>query len=110
MKKDKKIEEENIEEIEFVEENEKVSGFGSKKSEQKLKEKIKILESEKTEYLDGWQRARAEMANLKKQHSEEKKLFTTIGKESMISEIIPSLDNFDAAFSNKEAWEKVDSA
>jgi molecular chaperone GrpE (heat shock protein) len=43
------------------------------------------------------------MANLKKQHAEEKKLFTALGKENMIREIIPVLDNFDAAFSNEEA-------
>lgn len=103
--------EENIEDVEFVGENneEQKSSFssGSKKKE-KLKEKIKVLEQEKNEYLDGWQRARAEMVNLKKNHLEEKKLFTSLGKESLLKEIIPGLDNFDAAFSNKEAWEKVD--
>ncbi len=108
-KKKQKDKEENID-IEFVEENEKVSGFGGGKSDKKLKEKIKVLESEKKEYLDGWQRARAEMANLKKNHAEEKKMFTSLGKEMMMLEFIPALDNFDAAFSNKEAWEKVDSA
>ena len=33
-----------------------------------------------------------------------------MGRESMMAEIIPALDNFDAAFSNKEAWLKVDDA
>jgi molecular chaperone GrpE len=33
-----------------------------------------------------------------------------MGRESIINEIIPALDNFDAAFSNKEAWLKVDDA
>jgi molecular chaperone GrpE (heat shock protein) len=43
------------------------------------------------------------MVNLKKNHLEEKKLFTSLGKEALLEEIIPGLDNFDAAFSNKEA-------
>ena len=51
MKKEEQ--KENIEDVEFVEENEVVSTFGGKKSDQKLKEKIKVLESEKAEYLDG---------------------------------------------------------
>ena len=107
-KKEAKVEENNSEEIVFEEENSKSSfGGGSVK---KLKEKIKKLEEEKKEYLNGWQRARAEMVNLKKNHQEEKKLFTSLGKEALLKEIIPVLDNFDAAFSNKEAWERVDSA
>jgi hypothetical protein len=49
MKKEK----ENNDDVEFVLENESVSGFGGKKSEQKLKDNIKVLKSEKSEYLDG---------------------------------------------------------
>lgn len=112
--KDEKIEdvyEEGIEDVVFEEGDVEKSTFSSgDKKEEKMKDKIKVLEKEKNEYLDGWQRARAEMVNLKKNHLEEKKLFTSLGKESFLLEIIPVLDNFDAAFSNKQAWEKVDSA
>lgn len=108
MKKEEEME--SFEDVEFVEENSEVkSGFSSgRKKEDSLKEKIKVLEGERNEYLDGWQRARAEMVNLKKSHLEEKKLFTSLGKESFLEDVIPILDNFDAAFSNKEAWGKVD--
>jgi molecular chaperone GrpE (heat shock protein) len=103
MKKEEEME--SFEDVEFVEENSEVkSGFSSgRKKEDSLKEKIKVLEGERNEYLDGWQRARAEMVNLKKSHLEEKKLFTSLGKESFLEDVIPILDNFDAAFSNKEA-------
>ncbi len=74
----------------------------------KLKEKIKKLEAEKKEYLEGWQRERATLSNLKKEFAEEKSKLLEKGKEEMIMEIIPVLDNFEAAFSNKEVWEKVD--
>ncbi|PID83513.1 nucleotide exchange factor GrpE [Candidatus Campbellbacteria bacterium] len=84
--------------------------FDSQSEVKKLKKQIKNLQKEKEEYLIGWQKERADMVNLKKQTEEEKKLFTNLGKESLLLEIIPVLDNFEAAFSNKEAWEKVDEA
>jgi molecular chaperone GrpE (heat shock protein) len=40
------------------------------------------------------------MVNLKKQHEEEKKLFTSIGREKMLNDLVPVLDNFEAAFSS----------
>lgn len=63
---------------------------------------------ERAEYLDGWQRSQAEIKNLQKRHDEERKMFTTLGKESLLQDLIPMLDNFDAAMSNKEVWESVD--
>jgi molecular chaperone GrpE (heat shock protein) len=38
------------------------------------------------------------MVNLNKQHQDEKKLFTSLGKEALLEDIIPVLDNFNAAF------------
>ena len=100
VRKEKKEEDivfENEEQINFV-----------RKSDSKLKKEIKKLKKEKKEYLEGWQRARADLANLKKQHETEKKIFTTLGREAFLLDILPIIDNFEAAFSNKEAWEKVD--
>ncbi len=74
----------------------------------KLKEKIKKLESEKTEYMDGWQRERADFINYKKRVEGEKLEVIKYSNENLVSDIIPVLDSFDMAFSNKEAWEKVD--
>jgi hypothetical protein len=55
MKKKEIKDFEEVEEIIFEEENSEVkSSFSSgSKKEEKLKEKIKILEKEKNEYLDG---------------------------------------------------------
>ena len=95
---------EEVEDIIIEEENPEVT-FGGKKK--KDTDKIQKLLDEKQEYLDGWQRARAEMANLKKVHAEEKLMFTTLGKQSLLEELIPMLDNFDAAFKDQEAWNQV---
>ena len=63
---------------------------------------------ERDEYLAGWQRSQADMKNLQKRHEDEKKMFTTLGKETLLQDLIPVLDNFDAAFRNSEVWESVD--
>lgn len=93
-----------IDDVTIEEEDiERTLGGRSKKDADKLKR----LESEKQEYLDGWQRARAEMTNLKKQHADERAMFTSLGKQSLLEELLPMLDNFDAAFADKSAWEQV---
>ncbi len=74
----------------------------------KLKEKIKILEKEKQENLDGWQRERADFVNYKKRSDQEKIDVIKYSNENLVSEIIPVLESFEMAFSNKEAWEKID--
>ena len=74
----------------------------------KLKEKIKILEKEKQEYMDGWQRERADFINYKKRVENEKIEVVKYANEGLLEEITQVLDSFEMAFSNKEAWEKVD--
>lgn len=90
---------------ESTEEGEALAGSAKLK---KLQEKIKLLEKEKQEYLDGWQRSRADYANLQKSTEEDKKRFKAIFTESFVEELIPVVDSFSMAFANKEAWEKVD--
>ena len=92
---------------ESTEEGEALSG-GTKIK--KLQDRIKELEKEKQEYLDGWQRARADYANLQKITEDDKKRFKEMFAESFVSDLIPVVDSFLMAMSNKEAWEKVDPA
>jgi len=74
----------------------------------KLREKIKNLESEKQEYLTGWQRAKADMVNARQRDEAERKDFIKYANEGLISDLISVLDSFDMAMGNKEAWEKAD--
>jgi molecular chaperone GrpE len=74
----------------------------------KLKEKIKTLEKEKQENMDGWQRERADFINFKKRTETEKLEVIKYANESLVEELLPTLDSFEMAFANKEAWEKVD--
>ena len=96
------------EEIEpTTEEGEAISGTQKIK---KLQEQIKELQKEKQEYLDGWQRARADYANLQKTTDEDKKRVRRLVEEDFIYKLIPIVDSFLMAMNNKEAWEKVDTA
>lgn len=67
-----------------------------------IKEKLEKLEKERDEYLNGWQRAKADFANYKK---EERERFDEVlkysGKE-MLSELITVMDSFDLALSTLE--------
>lgn len=76
----------------------------------KLQEQIKLLQKEKQEYLDGWQRARADYANLQKTTDEDKKRFRAVFAEKFVEDLLPVIDSFNMAMSNKEAWDKVEPA
>ncbi len=74
----------------------------------KLKEQLSACQKERQEYLDGWQRSKAEFVNARKRDEEAQKDFVRFSNENLITELIPVLDSFNMAMNNKEAWEKVD--
>ncbi len=73
-----------------------------------LRDKLKKCEAEKLDYLTGWQRTKADMVNARKRDEERQKELVKYANEELILDILPVLDSFDMARSNKEAWEKVD--
>jgi molecular chaperone GrpE len=73
----------------------------------KLKEKIKKLTAEKDEYMNGWQRERADFVNFKKRSEEEKKEYIRFANENLLEEMLTVLESFDMAFMNKEQWNAV---
>lgn len=77
------------------------------KEEKKETELEKALR-ERDEYLAGWQRAKADFSNAKKRWEEELKSYRAVANEGLIEELLPVLQSFEMAFSNKEAWEKAD--
>ena len=74
----------------------------------KLKERLKSCQKERAEYLDGWQRTKADFINAKKREEEERGEFVKFSRKELIKELLPALDSFHTAFGNKEVWEKVD--
>jgi len=106
-KEDKKIkkEVEDVEDISIEEEQQEVSSFSG--DSKKLRDKLKKCTEEKQEYLLGWQRAKADFINYKK--DEEKKIETIrkYANEGIINELLSVIDSFNSA---KESvfWEKAD--
>lgn len=74
----------------------------------KMREKLRECVKEKQEYLDGWQRSKADFVNFRKREEESKGEFLKFAREGVITDILPALESFHMAFANKEAWEKVD--
>lgn len=66
----------------------------------KLKGKLKAAEEKAKEYLDGWQRAQADFANLRRRDEEAKIEFIKFAKLSLVEELIPVLDSFNIALSS----------
>lgn len=103
-KDENKKTEEQIDDVVFESEEDTVSTEQIKK----LREKLKMTLAEKEEYLAGWQRAKADLINYKKETEREKEIRAKYAAEDIIESLLPVLDSFNLARGNKEAWEKVD--
>jgi len=68
-----------------------------KKEIEELKKKLEEVEKLKNEYLAGWQRARADFLNYKKEELERLGEMVKYAGESLILKILPILDNFEIA-------------
>lgn len=102
------VEDSDFEDVTFVESTEDGETLPTKDIVKKLREELKKCQKEKEEYLTGWQRAKADYINLQKELEQIRVNSSAITKEKVIREFLPAVDGFDMAFSNKEAWEKVD--
>ncbi len=79
-----------------------------KKTLKKLRADLKQAKKEKEEYLNGWQKERADFANYKKDEEARRNMFSESVRERILSRFLSVADSFNMAFANKEAWEKVD--
>ena len=59
-------------------------------------------EKERDEYLDGWKRAKADLANYKKDEAKRFEEIIKFGQTSLIRDLIIILDSFDLALISKE--------
>ena len=74
----------------------------------RVKEELKKCISEKDEYLNGWQRSRADFVNAKKSHDKDMAELGKTALESFVIKILPVVDSFEIAMADKTKWEKVD--
>jgi len=79
-------------------------------SQQKIKDlrdKLKVCEKEKTQYLEDLQRVKADFLNSKKRLEEERLKDKDRQISAHIEELLPLCDSFNSAMSG-ESWQEVD--
>ena len=75
---------------------------GFEKKLKKIRDKLKSCEKERGEYLAGWQRAKADLINYKKEQEQKNSAFFKFANETTISEILPVLDSFEQAMKHSK--------
>jgi len=94
--------------VTFVDSTEDGEELPERDKIKKKRDELKICRQEREEYLTGWQRAKADYINLQKELDEVRINSSIFAKENMLASLLPALDSFDMAFTNKDIWEKVD--
>lgn len=64
---------------------------------QKVKKELETVKKEKQEYLDGWQRAKADYVNALKRFDEEKKSIADYGVAKAVKALLPAYDALERA-------------
>lgn len=71
-------------------------------------DELEKLKKEHDEYLDGWQRAKADLINYKKDEMKRFEMFARLANEELVRELIIILDSFSLAIDALEKDGKVE--
>jgi len=66
-----------------------------------LDEQLRRAQAQSAEYLDGWQRERAELANFRRRVERERSSWEMTLRTDFVLSILPALDDFDLVFRNQ---------
>ncbi|HEY4519506.1 MAG TPA: nucleotide exchange factor GrpE [Candidatus Paceibacterota bacterium] len=94
-------------EVDFEPEDEVGGMVALRAKVQKIKLELEHCKKENKEYLNGWQRCKADAINAKRETLQALERGAGGIQEALLLEIIPVLDSFDAA-SGGTAWEALD--
>ena len=92
--------------IELEPEDELGDVAAAKMKLRKLREELAQAKKERQEYLDGWQRCKADSINARKDAQAQAARSAELLREALVHDLIPALDSFDMA-SASEAWADV---
>lgn len=92
--------------IDFEPEDELGSLGAMKAKMQKLRVELEHVKTERQEYLDGWQRCKADSMNARKETLYAAEQSANRIKESILHDLLPALDSFDLA-TGAESWQSV---
>ncbi len=74
----------------------------------KLKTEIEKLKAEKQQYLDSWQRDKAEFVNARKRDEDAKSEFLKFSNVGFVEELLPVIDSFEAAQKHEGSKEGIE--
>ena len=83
--------------IEIVDDIEEGAAADPAKAVARLKDKLKRCEADKKEYLDGWQRAKADLVNSRRDEERRLRDWRDRLENEIILEFISAIDSFDVA-------------
>jgi molecular chaperone GrpE len=63
-----------------------------------FQKELEEAKAQAAEYLDGWQRARAEFANYKRRQEQEREELHRLANATLIRRLLPVMDDFERAF------------
>lgn len=89
-------------------EDKKVAEDTAKKPEPTTEEKLAACEKQRDEYLGGWQRARADFLNYKKDEIKRFEELARFSSEDILKELIGVLDSFDLGLTALEKAGKAE--
>lgn len=69
-------------------------------AEEVLRQELAACQAKQAEYLDGWQRARAELVNARKRFQREQEQAYTNARADVLVRLLPVVDDFQRAFDN----------
>jgi molecular chaperone GrpE len=64
----------------------------------RLSRQLEETQAKSEEYLDGWQRSRAEFANYRRREEQRRKQLNAQAQSALLSHLLPVLDDLDRAF------------
>ena len=80
-----------------IEDESGTDSFGRTKKEKDLRAKLQKAEGEAKEYLEGWQRAKADLVNFKREAEQGRERTVKLATDDLIERLTPVLDSFDMA-------------
>lgn len=92
--------------VDFEPEDEMGTIGAAKAKMRKLRDELEKVKGERQEYLDGWQRCKADAVNARKEADLRAQKTAHALKEALVHDLIPALDSFDMA-AQSPAWADV---
>lgn len=93
-------EERETEEPEITDAVEEAAAEAEEAEELTLEEQLAAAQEQAAEYLDGWQRARAELANYKRRTEAQRSEMVQTANADLLARLLPVLDDFRLALAN----------